>query len=203
MDNAHWEPQADVDPVLLNDHGGESGLDNELDSLANAAVGDTQAQSLSAADVARIVQQAQQSSSDPATTAINIFNDLGNNVSVTGDALRQGIRDSKVTLDDTSNALVANATLITKNGSQVTINSKNETTTSINGNDVRVATAVRFTVGTEKGNPTLSHISGLQVKKGIFLDVQKISVGTDNGHKAVFVQAGKGWIHATVPFPLP
>ena len=42
------------------------------------------AQNLSAADVTKIVQQAQKSATDPATTAINIFNGLGNNVTVSG-----------------------------------------------------------------------------------------------------------------------
>jgi RHS repeat-associated protein len=160
-------------------------------------------QQLSAADVTKIVQQAQKSSSDPATTAINIFNGLGNNVSVTGDALRQGIKDSKVSLDDTSNALLANATSLTKNGSQVTISSARQTETNIGGVDVRVEATVKFTVGSEKGNPTLSGISGLGAKKGIWLDVQKVSVRPYNSGKAVFIQAGKGIVHATVPIPLP
>lgn len=157
---------------------------------------------LSAADVTKIVQQAQKSSSDPATTAINIFNGLGNNVSVTGDALRQGIKDSKVALDDASSALLANATSLTKNGSQVTINSARQTETNIAGVDVRIGATVKFTVGSEKGNPTLSNISGLGAKKGIWLDVQKVSVGPYNAGKAVFIQAGKGIIHKTVPIPL-
>jgi len=128
---------------------------------------------------------------------------LGNNVSVTGDALRQGIKDSKAPLDDTSNALLANTTSLTKNGSQVTINNKSESTASISGVDMRVAQTVKFSVGSEKGNPTLSNIEGLQAKKGVYLDVQKVSVRPYNGGKAVFVQAGKGFLHATIPIPLP
>ncbi|HYY72549.1 MAG TPA: RHS repeat-associated core domain-containing protein, partial [Candidatus Bathyarchaeia archaeon] len=82
---------------------------------------------LSAADVTKIVQQAKNSSSDPATTAINIFNGLGSNVTVTGNALREGIKNAKVTLDDTSSALLAQATSLTKNGNSVTINSQSKT----------------------------------------------------------------------------
>jgi hypothetical protein len=169
---------------------------------ANAATTSQQTQ-LTADDVTKIIQQAQKSSSDPATTAINIFNGLGHNVSVSGDALRQGIKDSKVTLDDTSNALLANATSLSKNGNQVTINSKSETVTNISGNDVKVGPTVKFTVGSEKGNPTLGNISGFQVKKALWLDVQKVSVGPYQGGKAVFVQAGKSFAHATVAIPLP
>jgi hypothetical protein len=186
---ASYHPGSDPDVEALNLLGNDTTRNN--------------AKQLSAADVANVITQAQKSSSDPATTAINIFNGLGNNISVTGETLREGIKDSKVSLDGTSTALLANATSVEKNGNQVTINSKNETTTNISGVDVRVAQVVSFMVGSEKGNPTLSNIRGLQAKKGIFLDVQKVSVGRYNGGKAVFVQAGKGIVHATVPIPLP
>jgi hypothetical protein len=124
-------------------------------------------------------------------------------VSVTGDALRQGIKDSNVTLDATSSALLANATSLTKIGSQVTITSASPAQTTIGGHDIRVATTVSFKVGIEKGNPTLSNIKGLGAKQGVWLDVQNVSVGPYNGGKAVFIQAGKGFAHVTVPIPLP
>jgi len=162
-----------------------------------------QPQVLNPADVTKIVQQAQASSSDPATTAINTFNGLGNNVSVTGEALRQGIRNSKVTLDDTSNALLANATSLTKNGSQVTINSQSKTEQTISGFKVRVEQTVTFVVGTQKGNPALTNIKGLGVHYGAWLDVQRVSVGPYKNGQAVFIKAGKGILSPTIPVPLP
>lgn len=151
---------------------------------------------LSAADVAKIIQQAQQSSSDPATTAINIFNGLGDNVSVTGDALRQGIKDSKVTLDDTSSALLSKATSLTKTDNEVTINSSSkESSVSLGILNLKIANKVTFTVGSEKGSPELTNIAGLKAGKGVYLDVQKISVRPSGNSKAVFIQAGKGLAH--------
>ena len=84
----------------------------------------------------------------------------------------------------------------------MTISGQKETETTINGFKVRVDKTVTFGVGVEKGNPTLSNIKGLGVHFGLWLDVQKVSVGPHGSGKAVFIQAGKGLVHHTEPVPL-
>lgn len=62
---------------------------------------------------------------------------------------------------------------------------------------------VKFSVGSEKGNPMLGNIKGLKAGKGVLLDVQKMSVVPYKGGKGALIQAGKGFLHADFgPFPL-
>jgi RHS repeat-associated protein len=172
--------------------------------VAQGGKGNAQNQTtvLTVKDVVKIIEQAQKSGSDPVTTAIQIFNSLGNNVSVTGDALRQAIAQTHFNLDDTTKAMLANATSLTKNGNQVTINSQSETEQKIQGFQVRVETIVAFRVNADKTNPSFADINGLGVHIGVWLDVQKVSVGPYKKGKALFIQAGKGWVHKTAAVPI-
>src|SRR5271154_6209255 len=56
-----------------------------------------QEQSLSAEDVTKLIQQAKSSTTDPVSTAMGIFKELGN-VSVPGDVLRKAVKESGITL---------------------------------------------------------------------------------------------------------
>jgi hypothetical protein len=74
-----------------------------------------------------IIKQAQESKADPVTTVANIFNNLGQNVSVKGDTLRQAITKAELKLDEFSSTLLANADSISKSGNHVTITSTKDT----------------------------------------------------------------------------
>ncbi len=92
-----------------------------------------QTQQLSAEDVTKVIQQAQKSSSDPVSTGMQIFNNLGNNVTVSGDVLRQAVKDTGVTVSGAAGDLISHADRVTKSGSDVTITSKSKFDTNQNG----------------------------------------------------------------------
>ena len=62
-------------------------------ALESCTEAPSEQQQLSVADVTKIIQQAQASGADPVSTAMQIFNNLGNNISVTGDILREAMKD--------------------------------------------------------------------------------------------------------------
>ncbi|MFZ0413306.1 MAG: RHS repeat-associated core domain-containing protein [Candidatus Acidiferrales bacterium] len=145
----------------------------------------TQQAQLSAADVTKIIKSAQASGADPTTLGMKIFSSLGNNVSVTGDALRQGVKDSNVKLDDTTNALLANVTSVTKSGDQVTITNSQKSTQDISGYAVSIAKTVSFAVGTSKaGLPGLYNVKGISAAQGgLSGNISKAEITMQGSHR--------------------
>jgi RHS repeat-associated protein len=119
------------------------------------------AQNLTVADVVKIIQQAQKSSSDPVTTAFAIFNNLGSNVSVTGAVLREALSKTGVTLEGAGADLISHADSVSKSGSSVTVTSTSDYSTKQNGNTLYVDKKLSFNVGAQGGLPALSNIKGL------------------------------------------
>jgi hypothetical protein len=69
---------------------------------------------------------------------MQIFNNLGDNITVFGDILRKALTDSSVAVDGPLSGLVAAAQNITKIGSGVAVTNSEEIKTKIGG------TAIRF-----------------------------------------------------------
>jgi RHS repeat-associated protein len=196
--NPYWGPGGGIDlfSTFVNAGAAEAQADDAL--LARAQ--QTQNQ-LSAAAVTKIIQQALASGADAATLGIQLFNGLGNNVSVTGDALRQGIKDSNVKLDDTTNALVANISSVTKTGDQVTIKNSTQSSTNISGYTLSVDKTVSFRVGvsTETNLPGLYNVKGISGGQGALTgSLSKAQVILEGGHKYLQLDVRKGFI----PIPL-
>ena len=164
----------------------------------NASASQVQNQ-LSAADVTKIVLQAQKSGGDPVSTGMQIFNGLGNNVSVTGDALRQGVKDSKVDLGGAAADLIQHADNISKSGSNVTITNSSAFSSKQGDVTISFAKTVSFSVGADKktGLPGFSQIQGLSGRQG------KLGAGVT---KIQVVQRGDGKfarLDLSVPFVHP
>jgi hypothetical protein len=154
---------------------------------------------LTAEDVKNIITQAQVGVTDPVTVAMQIFNNLGDNITVFGDILRQALTDSSVAVDGPLSALVAAAQSITKIGSRVAVTNSEEIKTEIGGTAIRFKSLVTFDVGTEGGFPTVSNIKGAAAHKVFWFDIMQIQLRQDQGHRYLHVVTAGGTREVPIP----
>lgn len=147
---------------------------------------------LTAAEVRNIVAQAQTGATDPVTAGMQIFNTLGEDISIPGDVLRQALMSSNVAVTGPLSALLAAVENITKLGTQVTATSRGETQAEIGGTPIRSKQTVTFTVGTEEGCPTLSNITGIAVHKFLWFDITQIQLRQGQGQSILHVVTAAG-----------
>lgn len=147
---------------------------------------------LSVEQVKNIITQAQAGASDPVSVGMQIFNNLGDNVSVSGDTLRQALTESGLATDGPMSALVAGAQSITKTGSQVTVTGAKEIQTQIRGTNVRFSPQVTFNAGMDGSFPTISNIQGAAVHKMFWIGIQEIQLRENQGQKTLHVETSAG-----------
>jgi hypothetical protein len=152
----------------------------------------SQSTELTVDDVKNIIAQAQAGATDPVTVGMQIFNNLGDNVSVAGDTLRQALTESGVATDGPMAALVAAAASITKTGSQVAVNSSQEIQTQISGTSIKFDRLVAFTVGMDGGLPTISNIQGAAAHKVFWIGITEIQLRENQGQKILHVETSAG-----------
>ena len=168
--------------------------DSQTTGAGQAPALDTGSQSgeLSVEQVKNIITQAQAGASDPVSAGMQIFNNLGDNISVSGDTLRQALTDSGVATDGPMSALVAGAQSITKTGSQVTVTSAKELQTQISGTNIKFSPVVTFNAGMDGGFPTISNIQGAAAHKMFWIGIQLIQLRENQGQKILHVETSAG-----------
>jgi hypothetical protein len=154
---------------------------------------------LTLVDVKNIISQAQKGVADPVTMGMQMFNNLGDNITVSGDTLRQALTESGIAVDGALSGLVAAAQNITKSGSHVTVTNTEETKTQISGTTIRFKPLVAFDVGTAGGFPTVSNIQGAAAHKLFWIEITQIQLQQNQGKRILHVQTSAG----ARDFPLP
>lgn len=148
--------------------------------------------------VKSIITEAQAGSNDPVSTAIQIFNNLGDNVSVSGEVLRQALSESNVPIGGPLSPLIGASQSVAKSGSQVTVTNSHEVKANISGTDIKFSPVVSFTVGMPGGLPTIDNIQGAAVHKIFWIGITQIQLRENNGQKILHVVTTA----ATRDFPL-
>lgn len=158
-----------------------------------------QTTTLSAQDVKNIIAQAQVGVTDPVTVGMQIFDNLGANIAISGDILRQALMDSSVAAEGPLSALVAAVQNITKIAGQVAVTNTEDLKTEIGGTAIKFKSLVTFDVGTEEGFPTISNIQGVAAHKIFWFDITQIQLRQDQGKRILRVETSGG----PRDFPLP
>jgi hypothetical protein len=149
-------------------------------------------------DLKAIIEQAQAASVEPVSLGIQIFNALGDNLTVSGDILRQALAESKIVLEGPLGILIDSVQLVTKNADNVTLTNRQELQTTINGVPIKLKPVVTLSAGTEGGCPTIGSIKGVAVHKLFWFDIQEIQVRENQGQRILHVVTSGG----TREFPL-
>ena len=85
------------------------------------------------------------------TTAVNLFNGLGTNATVSGDTLRAALSDNGIRAIGNNEKLLNNIESISKSGSNVTITNRGELKLKYSQGGLIESKTVSFSVGTLNG----------------------------------------------------
>jgi len=114
----------------------------------------TQPKQLSADDVSNGIQSAKADTGSNAKKTVDFLNSFGTNWNLSGDALRQGLKDSKVD----AYGVDKNVDSISRKGDTVTV----QLNKGINYLIYKTKTTITFDVGTVNGRPALVNIQGVE-----------------------------------------
>jgi len=121
----------------------------------------TQPKQLSAEDVSKAIQSAKDEpkGTPNAKTAVDFLNSLGTNWNLSGDTLRQALKDSKVN----AHGVDKNVDSISRTGDKVTV----QLNKGLNFLEIyKTKTTISFDVGAVGGRPALVNIQGVEVFHG-------------------------------------
>jgi RHS repeat-associated protein len=130
----------------------------------------TQPKQLSADDVSKGIQSAKEDTGSNAKKSVDFLNSFGTNWNLSGDALRQGLKDSKVDAHGVDKKVDS----VSRTGDQVTV----QLNKGINFLIYKTKTTITFDVGNKGGRPALVNIQGVEVFHGYHY-VPKTDYGPD------------------------
>jgi RHS repeat-associated protein len=114
----------------------------------------TQPKQLSADDVSNGIQSAKADTGSNAKKTVDFLNSFGTNWNLSGDALRQGLKDSKVDAHGVDNKVDS----VSRTGDKVTV----QLNKGINYLIYKTKTTITFDVGKVDGRPALVNIQGVE-----------------------------------------
>jgi len=147
---------------------------------------------LSVDDVTKIIATAKNSADDPVSVAMQVFSGLGDNVTASGDTLRDALSASAVPTTGPLQAVLAAIQGVTKNGDTVTVTNGQEVQIQLSGTPVKFQNQVSFQVDEQDGLPALMNIVGASVHKFMWFTLQSIQLIENQGQKAVRVVTSGG-----------
>lgn len=154
---------------------------------------------LTVEDVKQIILRAQSSSSDLSAVVFQIFSGLGPSASVSGDVLRQALRESSISLGEPFASILGGIDRIEKNQNTVLVARPAVSEVSISGTRLRIQSELRFDVGALGGAPALTNISGLSAQKLFWIEIHGLEWLVINSQKILRVTTGVG----TRDIPIP
>jgi hypothetical protein len=161
-----------------------------LDGSETSAVKPSSA--LTPEDVKNIITQAQVSVADPVTLGLQIFDSLGDNITLSGEILRKALTDSSIAADGLLAPLIAAAQIITKIGGQLTVTNNEEIKIEIGGTPIKFKSMVKFDVAREGGLPTVSNIQGVAAHKVFWFDITQIELRENQGKRILHIETSGG-----------
>lgn len=151
-------------------------------------MGDAAAVSLTVGQVVDLINRGKAGGANPVIAGMQLFNNLGDDASVTGSTLLLAVATSNTKIDPRLVPLVNAIQIISKNGSHVSV-SLNQPIEVQQKIKVEFAQEMSFDVSIESGIPGLNNVKGLSGHKGIFrAAVKAIQLTQKQGHWSVAVK---------------
>jgi hypothetical protein len=144
--------------------------------------------SLTLGQVVDLISGAKAGGTNPTLIGMQIFNELGDNVVLTGSILTLALATSQITIDPALMPLVNAIQTVSKTGNHVNV-SLNQPVEVQQKVRVKFEQEVNFDVSNDGGNPALNNVEGLSGHKGIFgAAVKTIQLTQNQGHWSVAVK---------------
>lgn len=147
-------------------------------------------------EVTDIIAKARSGSANPMLIGLQIFNSLGDSVTVSGDTLRLALAASALPVAGPLGTLVDAIQSVSKVGSHITTVNNQKIETTLNGNRIRFDEEVTFDVSGTNGAPGLKNISGVAAHKAVaWIGIQAIQLQQNEGGWTVGVSTHIGTIN--------
>jgi hypothetical protein len=132
--------------------------------------------------VTQIISQAESCGGNPILLAIQIFNSLGDNVTLPGNTLALALTQSRIPIPGPLVPLVNAIQSISKTGNHITITINQIIETLLNNSRVRFQENVHFDVSNNSVAPALNNVVGVAAHKLLsWINIQSIQLKQDKG----------------------
>jgi hypothetical protein len=153
-----------------------------------AEMGDTAGTTLSLEQVTGIISQAKSAGANPIVIGIQIFNSLGDSVTLAGDTLRLALTSAGIPITGPLVSLVDAIQSVSKTADHVSIALTEDTETTVNNNRIRFKEEVSFDVNKTADSPALNSIAGVAAHKMMtWINIQSIQLTQNQGRWSVAV----------------
>lgn len=138
--------------------------------------------------VTQLISQAKSASANPVLVGIQMFNNLGDNVSLPGSTLALALSTSAVHVDPSLAPLLTAVQNISKTGTHVSVALDQDTELSLKNTRIKFAKDTSFDVNDDAVSPALDNIIGLAGHKLFWVNVQSIQFTQNQGRWKVAVK---------------
>jgi hypothetical protein len=138
--------------------------------------------------VIQLISKAKSAGANPLLVGIQIFNSLGDNVTLPGPTLALALTTSGVPLDPSLAPLLSAVQRISKAGSHVSIALNQDTELSLKNIRIKFARDTSFDVSDDAVSPALKNILGLAGHKMFWVNLQSIQLTQNQGRWSVAVE---------------
>jgi len=138
--------------------------------------------------VTQLISQAKTAGSNPLLVGIQMFNNLGQNVTLPGPTLALALTGSGVAVDPSLAPLLSAIQNISKSGNHVSIALNQDTELSLKHTRIKFAKDTGFDVSDDAASPALNNIVGLAGHKVFWVDVQSLQLTQNQGRWSVAVK---------------
>jgi hypothetical protein len=138
--------------------------------------------------VTQLISQAKSAGANPLLLGIQMFNDLGDNVTLPGPTLALALTTSAVLVDPSLAPLLSAIQNISKAGNHVSIALNQDTELSLKNTRIKFAKNTSFDVSDDAVSPALNNIVGLAGHKLFLVNVLSIQLTQNQGRWSVAVK---------------
>lgn len=138
--------------------------------------------------VTQLISQAKSAGPNPLLMGIQMFNNLGQNVTLLGPTLALALTSSGVPVDPSLAPLLSAIQNISKVGSHVSIALNEDTELSLKNTRIKFAKDTSFDVSDDAASSAFNNIVGLAGHKLVWVNVQSIQLTQNQGRWSVAVK---------------
>jgi hypothetical protein len=149
---------------------------------------------LTVEDVKQVIQQARSggAGADTAGVVIGLFEGLGDNASVTGAVLAQGLSESGILVPAEAKDILGGITAMEKNGDQVQLVMNSQLQPTVRGTQLRLGPMIKAVIQKFPDGIALADITGIAVNKFVWIDIQRLQYHDNAGSRSVRVDTSFG-----------
>jgi hypothetical protein len=138
--------------------------------------------------VTQLISQAKSAGANPLLVGIQMFDNLGQSVTLPGPTLALALTTSGVPVDPSLAPLLSAIQNISKAGTHVGITLDQETELSLKNTRIKFAKDTSFDVSDDVASPALNNIVGLAGHKLVWVNIQSIQLTQNQGRWSVAVK---------------